>query len=86
MACTHTGRQNHHDASLGGPEGDMMSGKGPKEASNLIQGCPSPQPSSTQGPPLLLSSCGGCAPCRHSWTQGSLGGSCPWRMLPGLGG
>lgn len=86
MACTHTGRQNHHDASLGGPEGDMVSEKGPKRPLTSSKAAPAPSPALPKVHPLLPSSCGGCAHPDTAGLQGSLGGSCPWRMLPGLGG
>ena len=57
MAHTHIGRQNHHDASLEGPEGGVVSGEGPTRTPNPIQ-CYSPLP--LPAPPKthpILSSC-----------------------------
>lgn len=76
VACTHTGRQNHHDASLGGPEGDMVSVKGPKRPLTSPKAAPAPSPALPKVHPLLPSSCRGLCSPRHSWTPGL-----PWWFL-----
>lgn len=59
MTRTHIGRRNHHDASLGDPEKDVVSGEGPTRTPTPSNATPAPLPALPKTHPILPSSCRG---------------------------